>query len=227
MKSIFIKILVTILVISGLCALLQFSGILSCTYISTNNLMPSLKKGGFVFSSGIKSYTYNNIVCFKSKDFKTGKSTIEILRIAGMPGDTIELNDGYLLRNGFFADDINKLMFRYDVKKKLINDSQFFKKLLIYPEIEKDTVHFYLSKNEFKTIGMNYLLHKYHSKINFAFCNKASIDNSDNKNQFACLIIVPEDSCFLLGDNRDQCVDSRDFGFVASKNIISTILFLH
>ncbi len=57
--------------------------------------------------------------------------------------------------------------------------------------------------------------------INYFLVEDSNLDNSNNLNQnFTKTIVLEEDQFYLLGDNRINSVDSRDWGTVTRKQII-------
>lgn len=222
MNNTIFRIAFPVFVLGALIALLQVSSVFKVTTVANNDLQPNYHKNSLVFVSCLKSFTYNDIVLFRTAVVPAKNSPPGLLRISGLPGDTIEIHDGYLLRNSFFADHPEKLMFRFDMRRDLLTDTFFFKYLRILPETEKDQIHFYVSQKEYKYISHRYLLQKFQNLHNTHTLN-SKITKSGLSN-FGPMVI-PEGYCFVLGDNRDMACDSRLSGLVSCKNIIATVLF--
>lgn len=75
-----------------------------------------------------------------------------------------------------------------------------------------------------KKVYKNGVLYK--EKYNILFNDKrspflANFSNRDNMNE----IIIPQNQFFVLGDNRDEALDSRELGLVPKANIIGKALF--
>jgi hypothetical protein len=146
--------------------------------------------------------------------------------LAGLEGDTLELNDGYLLRNGQMVDIPEKLMFNYYVKKRMIHNQDILKKLSIQPIFRKDAVIFTLTSMEFKKLSRFILLHSYvrpenqSLKVILDKLKVKSLSTPDNK-----LLVIPKGYGFVFGDNRGTSFQSPCFGLVLIKDIAATVIF--
>lgn len=181
--------------------ILSITGIFRFVVIRQTSMLPEFKTGNIAAVSrwaGLK----NGKACVVRVNHHRYFS-----RIAGMEGDTIEINDGYLLRNGFMVDNPDKVLFKYYIRSKKLTDEAVFKNLEIKPFLKNDSIIFYLTYPEYKDIGRMFFLHKIAAR----------------KSSYNTHVIVPKGHCFVLSDRRDDVIDSRQFGSVPVQNILPVI----
>jgi signal peptidase I len=122
-------------------------------------------------------------------DFPLDLTKNFVKRLVGMPGDTVEMRDGVLVRNGQRIDEkyIERAYDEYDS-----------------PEAEFNWQRDYLVR------APGSPLQAYHP----------------SRNNWGPLV-VPQQSYFVLGDNRDNSLDSRYWGFVADSLVKGTPLVIY
>jgi signal peptidase I len=127
-----------------------------------------------------------------------------IKRVIGIPGDTIAYEDKRLTVNGKAVE--YTALDDYLEDESLEYRQQFAEKL-------PDGQHRILNNRNRRTIDL------------------ATVDNFPNREacvysyeKFTC--IVPEGNYFMMGDNRDNSLDSRYWGFVPNKNIVGKAFFV-
>ena len=150
-------------------------------------------------------------------------------RLCGLPGDKIRMKNGVLFVNNKNFDLDIDLYQQYKIAAKDID------------KIDQEDA--YADKNIPQLVGTNGdsvfvtfnrpLYKKYHEKVNlvpffindtsaqgaFKWLNKRSLWTVDNFGP----LTIPKDSCFVLGDNRHNALDSRYAGFVAIKDITGVV----
>jgi signal peptidase I len=127
-----------------------------------------------------------------------------IKRVIGVPGDTITYDNKRLSVNGKPVE--YTAMDDYLEDEGLEYRQQFTEKL-------PNAQHRILNSKNRRTIDL------------------AAVDNFPNREacvysyeKFTC--IVPEGNYFMMGDNRDNSLDSRYWGFVPNKNIVGKAFFV-
>jgi signal peptidase I len=181
---------VAVLIILGFA--LHYSRILAIREVG-NNMQPELSPGSIVLVSKWKPYSRGDVVSVK---YFAERGENQLYTLAALEGDTVEINDSHLLRNGFLADKPSCLRLNYYIKRRLITHIDEVKPFL--ESLKDDTVVIGLSKIQCMALERNWVLRRYGSLASRCFGP----------------VVVPKGMCFLLSNNRDNCKDSRHFGFV-------------
>jgi signal peptidase I len=157
------------------------SNVVQAFRIPSRAMEPTLLVGDFIFASrrpSARSVSRNDIVIVESPG--EGKLLV-VKRAVGMPGDTLSMRDGALIRNGAPAGE----PFTHNIDSTAASRQDV---------------------GDGRSWQLAHLVHGDHSRY-----------HPDMRNWGP--IIVPPDSVFLLGDNRDESFDSRFYGAVGMDRV--------
>lgn len=220
MKKLLLILVVSIFSIFILYKIGSWTGILRVHTIAMFSNEPTLKPDDWVVSSNIFNPKKFEFVIYEPKNIERSYGNW-IHRICGVGNDTVQIKDGTLYVNGYNLDKELKLKHSY-----LVDLDKF-------PELKKEIniqEHNYFMFN--KDFLIVHLTLKQAQKINnLKRYFKKGVDKDIyrvykedwNEDNFGPLII-PEGYFFVLGDNRNNSIDSRFQGLIPRERLIRKII---
>ncbi len=179
----------------------SFKSIFICNYtVPTGSMKPTIEPGDKLIANRIAydlRIPFSKYSLFRYDNPKRGEVIVFecpydpsinfVKRVIGLPGDLIEVENGFIRING------KSLTLSIQEEKKL-------SEILINGGFYKETL-------ENKTYTIRRV-------PNFSSQKRISVS-------------VPEDQYFTMGDNRDESIDSREWGFAPRRNILGRASFVY
>lgn len=218
------KIIIIISLVLLIIVLIGIGRVTQLAYICRINddaLAPSHKRGSFVMVSRLKDWTRHSNVIISLPNSNDHRKLIR--RIAGIEGDTLEFNDGYLLGNGIIADNPNEVTFNYYVNKQRIKNMELFDKVAVKTVTINDTIIVSANYNEYTELSRHIVLRKLNNHKPYNDIITVDPLMIGNTKPF----VVPKGFCFVLADNRDNADDSRQWGYIPVSSIKATVIGSH
>jgi signal peptidase I len=183
---------------------------------------PTLKYGQVFFSSKWKKPGLMRFLIYRATTPETGLTTF-IHRICGLPGDTVEIRNGVLFVNGADIDKKLNLKHVYKLTTKQAANIEYDPAdaytIPQYPDI------LYVPLTDSAVRENQWSFPKYvlppglrDSAIFSTFKRNWNQDNFGP-------LRVPSGKYFVLGDNREQSMDSRYQGFIDSTKFLGCVLW--
>jgi signal peptidase I len=247
-------------------------------------MLQSYSKGDLVLLNKFASeYHKNDILAFDyyTDDTTTTKPLLFIQRCVALPGDTIELDNGFVFVNNNEDRFISVLKHNYYFKSKLVLDNSFLTEYNLkeggtisdendysfsltqaqVDSLRKDSMIMDLTRSIEKTNlhdqlifpnDSSYKWNKHHfgklyvpkkddiiklDTLNISLYKKIISVYESNKLRIQGDTIfingiptntytIKQNYYFVLGDNRDNAIDSRYWGFLPQNNIIGKVMFI-
>jgi signal peptidase I len=221
---------IAVTILFALYWLLRLTFILTPITIASGSSLPTLGPGKVVWISRLKKTARNSFVCFRYTDSMFGKSIL-VHRMVATEGDTVEINKGILYVNGKDADSGLAIQHWFRISKKNSN-ARAVKELIEQEKENEDNLpNFPVEADSFLICTTRQSLAPFTSGVQMVLKQPGEenegIQNQWNRNwnqHFFGPVVVPKDFVFVMGDNRDNAMDSRYIGFVPRSSIVATVL---
>ena len=192
--------------------------------IATPSNEPTLKKGTIVYSSNLEQPKRFDFILYKYNSLEFGR-TVWVHRLCGLPGDKIQLIKGELFVNDQSTETLLRTYHNYFISSM---DLDNLRKYNILPEdqviqVSQDTFNIPLDKETIKKYNLvvkDFFFDDSNDEIYKMYNHHWTPDNFGP-------LIIPNNTYFVLGDNRSNTLDSRYIGCIPKDNYVATVLGSH
>lgn len=198
----------------------RLTGAVQFMKMASNSSFPTMKSGELLFTSNLVKPERFKLMAHYTNDPTFGRQ-VSILRLVGLPGDTIEIREGELFVNNVAVDDNLTLSKTYLIatdELSKIEDLELNSEIYMQRGFEnKDSVYVTLWKEviaKYKISAKRFVFPKNQKDEQIENLYHEPW-NSDNFGP----ITIPVGKYFTVGDNRHNALDSRYLGLVDEKDL--------
>ncbi|APY09124.1 signal peptidase I [Winogradskyella sp. J14-2] len=219
------KLLYALSFLAGIFILARLTGALSYYKLPSTSNEPNLKLNSKIIGSNLIKPRPMDFAYFKFSDSLDGWTLIK--RLVAVPGDKLECKRGVIYVNDKNIDTLLNLRHSYIVAnndaRKIIEKFKNDESFQMYQK-GADSIVVFLDSDYVANNQLN--LKRYIHNNEFSLLSKDIASKRDNWSitDFGPIVLPPK-KYFLLGDNRDNSLDSRYRGFVDEENIMGTLIY--
>ncbi|GAA0892953.1 hypothetical protein GCM10009122_26320 [Fulvivirga kasyanovii] len=222
------NVFIGLAIILGVVSLLHTTRMIGAYNFPTYANEPGIMAGSKIIVSSLITPERGDFICFDheyNNGFEIHGSGLSVFRLIALPHDIVEIRSGVVFVNNQNIDENMELNHVYVIK----HDK--YKQLLKKGELDKDGLMAYLNEDS-SLVCMSTEIAKRNGLSDRMYIdpeNKAEKEIKEvyqqnwNRNNFGPLEI-PEGKYFVLGDNRDNALDSRYIGLIDEARIIGTVI---
>lgn len=181
---------------------------------------PAIKVGSITFGSSLYNYEKYDFITFKRYDsLFSNKEVLFVYRLIATEGDTLQINKGVTFVNGVNIDKQLVLKHSYICSKDEFLRLQESNESLEGFLISRDSAFLQMEDNKAQKLGLK-------RKIEDPTEENTAIYDTYNTNwtpNYFGPYVIPKNHVFVMGDNRDNAMDSRMMGPVEVSSIKSVI----
>lgn len=203
---------------------LGWFGVFKVYSIPTTSGEPNLNVGSKVIVSNLSKPELGKIMVYKNID-SFPKINYFTFRLCGMPGDTVQIKNGVLFVNGKNFDEGLSLHHAYTLEFE--NNAQLGKELSenenisVFMQVQRELYYIHTDEKTAAAYGAKRFIQKPDEPDKYV---EAIYNQPWNNNHFGPLVI-PEGKFFLLGDSRDNAMDSRQVGLIDKDAWVGNVVY--
>lgn len=205
------RIITAIVVAGALWLVVRWTGMLQFYKVPNAANEPGLNPGDWIFVSNLSEPELLDFVVFEREN-----GNVVTYRLCGMPGDEIEIRKGTLFVNGKNKDSGLKLKHVYQLNKSDYEKLPAFDYPYKTLRASSDTFLVIMTNKDSKNIT-SAVAYDPKGRLHTDFPYGSRLQNLGP-------VKVPDGKVFVLGDNRNNALDSRYIGFIPEERVVGKVL---